>query len=122
MDHEHRTGAVTSQEKDRIGGDGALDAVAVTCGVRKIQSGSASSSARSASCPGGQSQRRKDRLAHRMCPSYGTQLRASIGGAAKKTKSGKARMKPWAGLTPEQRLERVNAIRRGRGLPEKNAL
>lgn len=37
-------------------------------------------------------------------------------------KSTKKRKNSWAGLTPEQRLARVNAIRKGRGLPLKDAL
>jgi len=40
--------------------------------------------------------------------------------AAKKAK--KPRKNPWAGLSPEARLERVNAIRRGKGLPPKTEL
>jgi hypothetical protein len=31
------------------------------------------------------------------------------------------RRNSWSGLTPEQRLARVNAIRRGKGLPPKDA-
>ena len=42
--------------------------------------------------------------------------------AKPKTKSGKPRKNPWANLTPEQRLKRVNAIRKGRGLPLKRKL
>ena len=38
------------------------------------------------------------------------------------TKSGKKRKNPWAGLSPEARLKRVNAIRKGRGLPLKEKL
>ncbi len=38
-----------------------------------------------------------------------------------KKASKKARRNPWAGLTPEQRLARVNAIRKGRGLPPKTS-
>lgn len=41
--------------------------------------------------------------------------------AKKTTKSKKPRKNPWANLTPEQRLARVNAIRVGRGLPPKKA-
>jgi hypothetical protein len=37
------------------------------------------------------------------------------------TKSGKKRKNSWAGLSPEQKLARVNAIRKGRGLPPKTA-
>lgn len=33
----------------------------------------------------------------------------------------KKRRSSWAGLTPEQKLQRVNAIRKGRGLPPKEA-
>ncbi|MCE9634686.1 MAG: hypothetical protein K8T90_03185 [Planctomycetes bacterium] len=36
-----------------------------------------------------------------------------------RAKSKKPRRNPWADLTPEQRLARVNAIRKGRGLPTK---
>ncbi len=39
---------------------------------------------------------------------------------AKMRKSGKKRKNPWAGLSPEKKLERVNAIRKGRGLPPKD--
>ena len=42
--------------------------------------------------------------------------------AAKKTKSGKPRKNPWAGLSDKDRLKRVNAIRKGRGLPLKRRL
>jgi hypothetical protein len=42
--------------------------------------------------------------------------------AVKATKSGKARKNPWAGLSDEERLTRVNAIRKGRGLPLKKKL
>jgi hypothetical protein len=38
------------------------------------------------------------------------------------TKSGKQRKNPWAGLSDADRLARVNAIRRGRGLPLKTKL
>jgi hypothetical protein len=38
------------------------------------------------------------------------------------TRLGKKRRNPWAGLTPEQKLERVNAIRKGRGLALKEKL
>src|SRR5262245_46073980 len=41
--------------------------------------------------------------------------------AAATTKSGRARKNPWAGLTAEQKLARVNAIRKGRGLPLKSS-
>ena len=37
-------------------------------------------------------------------------------------KSGRKRKNPWAGLSPEARLKRVNAIRKGRGLPAKDKL
>ncbi len=40
----------------------------------------------------------------------------------KRTKSGKKRKNPWANLTDERRLARVNAIRKGRGLPLKKSL
>jgi hypothetical protein len=33
----------------------------------------------------------------------------------------KRRKNSWSGLTPEQRLARVNAIRKGKGLPPKSA-
>ena len=35
---------------------------------------------------------------------------------------GKKRRSSWAGLSPEARLARVNAIRKGRGLPVKDSL
>lgn len=38
---------------------------------------------------------------------------------AKPTKSGKKRKNSWAGLSPDARLARVNAIRKGRGLAPK---
>ena len=38
------------------------------------------------------------------------------------TKSGTTRKNPWAGLSPEARLQRINAIRKGRGLPAKEKL
>lgn len=37
--------------------------------------------------------------------------------AAKPAKTKGKRKNPWAGLSPEARLARVNAIRKGRGLP-----
>ena len=37
-------------------------------------------------------------------------------------KSGASRKNPWASLSPADRLARVNAIRKGRGLPEKDSL
>jgi len=37
-------------------------------------------------------------------------------------KSSKPRRNPWASLSPEARLKRVNAIRKGRGLPLKEKL
>ena len=37
-------------------------------------------------------------------------------------KSGAPRKNPWASLSPADRLARVNAIRKGRGLPEKDSL
>ena len=43
---------------------------------------------------------------------------ASKGPAKRKRK----RKNPWAGLTPKQHLARVNAIRKGRGLPLKRKL
>ncbi len=42
--------------------------------------------------------------------------------AKPKRKSSKPRKNPWANLTPEERLKRVNAIRKGRGLPLKRKL
>jgi hypothetical protein len=36
-------------------------------------------------------------------------------------KKGKKRKNSWSGLTAEQKLARVNAIRKGRGLPPKSA-
>ena len=39
-----------------------------------------------------------------------------------RTRSGKKRKNPWASMTPAQRLARVNAIRKGRGLPVKEKL
>ena len=41
---------------------------------------------------------------------------------ATKNKSGKKRKNPWAGLSPEMKLARVNAIRKGRGLEPKDNL
>lgn len=41
---------------------------------------------------------------------------------ASPAKATKTRKSSWAGLTPEARLARVNAIRRGRGLPLKTSL
>ena len=40
--------------------------------------------------------------------------------ATARRKSGKPRKNPWAGLSPAERLARVNAIRKGRGLPPKS--
>ena len=37
------------------------------------------------------------------------------------TKSGKPRKNSWAGLSPAERLARVNAIRKGKGLPPKTS-
>lgn len=42
--------------------------------------------------------------------------------AAKPRRAGKRRKNPWAGLSPAERLARVNAIRKGRGLPPKESL
>lgn len=42
--------------------------------------------------------------------------------AAKPARAKKARKSSWEGLTDEQRLARVNAIRKGRGLPVKSSL
>ena len=43
-------------------------------------------------------------------------------GAAQRTAKESARKNPWADLTPQQRLKRVNAIRKGRGLKPKRSL
>ena len=40
--------------------------------------------------------------------------------AGARRRSGKPRKNPWAGLSPAERLARVNAIRKGRGLPPKS--
>jgi hypothetical protein len=40
----------------------------------------------------------------------------------KPRRAGKRRKNPWAGLSPAERLARVNAIRKGRGLPLKESL
>ncbi len=40
--------------------------------------------------------------------------RGATAKTSKLTKSGKKRKNPWAGLTPAQKLKRVNAIRKGR--------
>ena len=37
-------------------------------------------------------------------------------------KRGKKRKNPWANLTPKERLKRINAMRKGRGLPLKRKL
>ncbi len=37
------------------------------------------------------------------------------------TKSGRPRKNPWAKLSPAARLARVNAIRKGKGLPPREA-
>src|SRR5262245_27191276 len=42
-------------------------------------------------------------------------------GVTKSGKSGKKRKNSWAGLSPAEKLARVNAIRKGRGLPPKTA-
>ena len=42
--------------------------------------------------------------------------------AKRKRKSSKPRKNPWLGLTPRQRLKRINAMRKGRGLPLKKSL
>ena len=40
----------------------------------------------------------------------------------KATKSGKPRKNPWTGLSKAERLVRVNAIRKGKGLPPRQSL
>jgi hypothetical protein len=42
--------------------------------------------------------------------------------APARTKSGKRRKNPWAKLSPAARLARINAIRKGKGLPLRNSL
>jgi hypothetical protein len=42
--------------------------------------------------------------------------------AARAAKPKAVRKSSWEGLTPEQRLERVNAIRKGRGLKPRDSL
>jgi hypothetical protein len=42
------------------------------------------------------------------------------GTGARKTRSGKPRKNPWAKLSPAARLARINAIRKGRGLPPRS--
>lgn len=39
-----------------------------------------------------------------------------------RTKSARKRRNPWATLSPAERLARVNAIRKGRGLPPREKL
>lgn len=39
-----------------------------------------------------------------------------------RTKSGKPRKNPWAKLSPSARLARINAIRKGKGLPLRDSL
>ena len=51
----------------------------------------------------------------------GSRNKPKAGGTAKAAKSGKKRKNPWAALSAEQRLARVNAIRKGRGLAPKTA-
>jgi hypothetical protein len=41
--------------------------------------------------------------------------------APARTKSGKPRKNPWAKLSPAARLARINAIRKGKGLPPREA-
>jgi hypothetical protein len=48
----------------------------------------------------------------------GSKNKASAAVSAKTDK----RKNSWSGLTPEQRLKRVNAIRKGKGLPPKTGL
>jgi hypothetical protein len=52
----------------------------------------------------------------------GSKNKPTAAKAAKTTKSGKTRKNPWAGLSDDERLARVNAIRKGRGLPTKKKL
>ena len=40
----------------------------------------------------------------------------------RRRKSSKPRRNAWANYTPEQRLARINAMRKGRGLPPKKSL
>lgn len=47
--------------------------------------------------------------------------RKNFAAAPAAAKSRKARKNPWANLSPAERLARVNAIRKGRGLPPKSA-
>jgi hypothetical protein len=62
-------------------------------------------------------------VAQRRGRPFGSKNKAP-GAAAKapKAKRAKARRSSWAGLSPEARLARVNAIRVGRGLAPKTAL
>jgi hypothetical protein len=48
--------------------------------------------------------------------------RAEKSAPKKRAKSSKPRKNPWADMTPEQRLARINSIRVGRGLPPKESL
>lgn len=48
--------------------------------------------------------------------------RPTVKFSKKKLPSRKQRKNPWANMTPEQKLERVNAIRKGRGLPPRKSL
>ncbi len=61
------------------------------------------------------------------------EVRSLVGGAVAKRGPGrprkvtkakrkKKRKNPWANLTPKERLKRINAMRRGRGLPLKRKL
>src|SRR5262245_5493831 len=46
----------------------------------------------------------------------------SVAAATPRRAKSKRRKNPWAGISPERRLERINAIRKGRGLPLKTSL
>ena len=51
----------------------------------------------------------------------GSKNKPKTNAPAKAENSGKGRKNPWAALSPAERLARVNAIRKGRGLPPKTA-
>lgn len=55
-------------------------------------------------------------------PARATKAKAAKPAAKAKRKSGKPRKNPWADLSPEDRLARINAIRKGRGLPPRDSL
>ena len=52
----------------------------------------------------------------------GKRGRKPVAAKTARKKSKKPRKNPWADLTPAQRLKRINAIRKGRGLPLKRKL